>query len=58
MTIIPAFTAGARRAVARFHAWRLRARTRRIVSGLPRHIRKDIGWPDTTLPDRPDPRWQ
>lgn len=58
MTIFPAFVADARQALSRFHAWRANVRTRRIVSGLPHYIRKDIGWPDTSLPERPDRRWQ
>jgi hypothetical protein len=57
MSITPAFIIAVRQTIARWHAWRETARTRRIVSGLPRHIRKDIGWPDTVLPDRRDTRW-
>ena len=41
---------------ARWRAYRETVRTRRIVSNLPRHIRKDIGWPEAA-PDRHDPRW-
>ena len=58
MTTIPALVAEVRQAYSRFHAWRARSRTRRIVSRLPHYIRKDIGWPDTILPERPDRRWQ
>lgn len=32
--------------LARWRAVRLDSRTRRILSELPRDIRKDIGWPD------------
>jgi len=32
--------------VARRRAARAAIRTERIVGGLPRQIRKDIGWPD------------
>ncbi len=31
----------------RYRAFRDASRTRRLVSELPRHIQKDIGWPDT-----------
>ncbi len=31
--------------------WRRARHTRRIIDGLPRRIRKDIGWPDD-LPHR------
>ena len=41
---------------ARWRAYRETVRTRRIVSNLPRHIRKDIGWPESA-PDRHAPRW-
>ena len=43
-----------------FARWRNRRamqRTRRIVADLPRHIRKDIGWPEVSASDRRDPRW-
>jgi len=45
-------------AITRWRNHRSAARTRRIVQGLPGSIRKDIGWPDTTLPDRDRPFWR
>ncbi|MEO4000863.1 hypothetical protein [Mesorhizobium sp. CAU 1732] len=38
-------------ALSRWRGMREAVRTRRIVSSLPEHIRKDIGWRDTA-PDR------
>ena len=58
MSSNPVFAVLVEDTLARWRAYRLRARTRRIVGDLPRHIRKDIGWPETTLPDRSDPRWR
>lgn len=38
-------------------AWRLERRTRLVVEALPRHIRKDIGWPESGLPVRRRDGW-
>lgn len=56
MPSTPAFIAAIEDVVARWRSHRRLSRTRRIVSDLPRHIRKDIGWPEA-VPDRRDPRW-
>ncbi len=58
MSLTPDFVTMVGDTIARWRSYRSSARTRQIVEGLPRHIRKDIGWPDTTLPDRIDPRWR
>jgi hypothetical protein len=58
MSLAPDFITIVEDTVARWRSYRARARTRRIVSSLPRHLRKDIGWPDASLPDGADPRWR
>ncbi|MEX0405774.1 hypothetical protein ABGN05_08885 [Aquibium sp. LZ166] len=35
------------RMAAGWRAWRDEVRTEHLINGLPLHIRKDIGWPDT-----------
>ena len=57
MPITPDFIMMVEDTIARWRSYRTNARTRRIVQSLPRHIRKDIGWPEAPLPDRSDPRW-
>lgn len=42
----PALIASLARFVARHREFRAAARTERVIGALPRHIRKDIGWPD------------
>ena len=51
MTHAPAIFALVDNAVTRWRKYRADMRTRRAIEGLPRRLRKDIGWPDT-LPDR------
>lgn len=46
MGIVPATLVLIDKAVARWRRYRAGARTRRIMSGLPTSILKDIGWPD------------
>ena len=58
MSLTPDFILMVEDTIARWRARRSNANTRRIVTALPRHIRKDIGWPDAPLPDRSDPRWR
>lgn len=58
MSTSPGFLALFDDVYARWLSHRASARTRRIVQNLPRHIRKDIGWPEAPLPDRRDPRWR
>ena len=46
--------AAARHYFARLRALRNELRTERLIGELPRHIRKDIGWPDLWVgPERP-----
>lgn len=40
-------------ALSRLRGMREAVRTRRIVSGLPEHIRKDIGWRETAADWKP-----
>ena len=58
MQLTPDFILMVEDTIARWRAYRSAARTRRAVNDLPRHLRKDIGWPDASLPDRADPRWR
>jgi len=51
MTHVPALVALIDNAVTRWRKYRIDRRTRREIEGLPRNLRKDIGWPDP-LPDR------
>lgn len=51
MTHSPILSALIDNAVIRWRRYRADMRTRRAIEGLPRSVRKDIGWPDT-LPDR------
>jgi hypothetical protein len=44
-------------AIVRWRNHRAEVKTRRVIEGLPRQIRKDIGWPEA-LPDRnPNSGW-
>ena len=51
MSKTPAFLVLFEDVFARWRAYRAEIRTRRAISGLSPHMRKDIGWPDA-LPDR------
>ncbi|MCV0394181.1 MAG: hypothetical protein K5872_21020 [Rhizobiaceae bacterium] len=52
MTQSPRFIHHLARAFAVMRQRRADARTARLIAELPRHLRKDIGWPDEAGPMR------